>query len=171
MRGDLRATFNLTGHDVGQEPLVTEMAFCARECVRCTVAGPTRAGTVSLYASDLKAEQSSETDAGEDLMLSSRSLHHPQTQRDTLNQHSPPPPPRLSSGPRRDHSLFFYFLTSCLFLTHTQKHAIAHPYTLRWPGIGNGGVSTSLKQEQLSRPLRSSSPCNNSQKRLPLIHR
>lgn len=54
----LRATFNLTGHDVGQEPLVTEMAFCARECVRCTVAGPTRAGTVSLYASDLKAEQS-----------------------------------------------------------------------------------------------------------------
>lgn len=27
------ATFNLTGHDTGQEPLVTKMAFRVRGCV------------------------------------------------------------------------------------------------------------------------------------------
>lgn len=128
MRGDLRATFNLTGHDVGQEPLVTEMAFCARECVRCTVAGPTRAGTVSLYASDLKAEQSSETDAGEDLMLSSRSLHHPQTQRDTLNQHSP----LLLVSPlvQEEITVSFFIFSLPASFSHTHKNTPLLTHTL-----------------------------------------
>lgn len=128
----LRATFNLTGHDVGQEPLVTEMAFCAGECVRCTVAGPTRAGTVSLYASDLKAEQSSEADAGNDLMLSSRSLHHPQTQRDTLNQHSPLLLLLLLVSPlvQEEITVSFFIFSLPASFSHTHKNTPLLTHTL-----------------------------------------
>lgn len=58
----VRETFNFTGHDMGQEPLVTEMAFCIRECV-CDVEcqGPLQLAE-SLYVSDRKAEQSTETE-------------------------------------------------------------------------------------------------------------
>lgn len=54
--------FNFTGHDMGQEPLVTEMAFCVKECV-CDVQCQTPLQLAeSLCASNLEAEQSSKTE-------------------------------------------------------------------------------------------------------------
>lgn len=54
----VKATFNLTGPDAGQEPIVTEMAFCVCDA-QCQ--GPLQQAE-AVYVSDLKAEQSSETE-------------------------------------------------------------------------------------------------------------
>lgn len=137
-----KATFDLAGHDTVQEPLVTEMAFCVRGCVWCTVSGPTSAGR------DRPKGRAEQRDwAGEDLMLFSGSLHHPQTLRDTNNQLYLLILISLLShltGPRGDYSLFPHFLKSH---THTKTlySSLSYPYIVGWPVIGHGGVSTSLK--------------------------
>lgn len=94
--------------------------------------------------------RAAKTTTGEDLMLLSGSLHHPQTHRDTLNQHN-----LLLllfffhlTGPKRRSqslSLSLSLLTSSLFHTHRKEK---HSHTVRWPGRG----STSLNKTGLIIP-------------------
>lgn len=81
-----RTTFNLTGHDMGQEPLVTEMAFLHEGmCVMYSVGAHFHRLSLCMPQTS-RQSRAARLSWREDLMLLYRSLHHPQTERDTLNQ-------------------------------------------------------------------------------------
>lgn len=124
----------MTGCDKGQEPLVTEMAFCVRECVfyvQCQ--GPLQLAE-SLYASDLQAARLSRRGSAAPLQIITPP---PDTQR---HFKSTPPSPRLCTSfislDREEIQLFFFFLTSSLFLSLSLSHtktlhsSLGFPYTV-----------------------------------------